>query len=468
MLRGRRSIALIALSLTACSTPSKTAEPAKVAVAQSPEPTAVATPQMPPKPVVDPNTARIKVIGISDFHGWLLPLEPRGFDKSYGGIAYLGALLRHKEHVHPDNTIVLDNGDMWTGPTESTFLRGEPVIRAYNEIGLTAANVANHEFDYGLEILRARIGEAKFPFLGANIMRAGSRGQPTYLSPYIIVERDGVKVAIVGISYIKTPQTTLAVHVQGLEFQPYGETLQRVIPEVKGKGAEVIIVLLHDTVDEIATVLEKNPRLGIHAIVAGQNHRKGVKTVDDTPIINPGPFGRSYVRFDIEVDRKTREVTKVTHEIVDVVGTVGSPQYPPEPKLAAIAEGARQKALALSGEQLGKLGQPLPVGTFENSPLGHLVVDSWLAAFPDVDFAVCNHGALRQPVGKGPVTIGDLTSVLPFENNLYIVKLTGRQLRLQLAIDGPIVGGMTWTYRETKGGREVVSAVDRQGKKLED
>lgn len=417
---------------------------------------------------VDPKTARVSVIAFSDFHGWLLPLEPKGYDKYYGGIAHIASLLEHKEHASAKNALILDNGDMWTGPTESTLLRGEPVIRAYNELGLTAANIANHEFDFGLEVLKTRASEAKFPFLGANIVRAGTTESPGFVKPWIIEERDGVKIGVIGLSFVDTPKTTLAKHVADLEFLPYEQTLKRVVPEVRAAGAEVVIVLFHDTMDVVKATLERLPDLGLTAVVAGQNHRKGDVRVNGTPVVNPGPFGRSYVRFDLAVDRQTRKLEEVTYEIVDVTGTIGAPPHPPSAAMLAIVEEARQQSKQMTTEVLGRLARPLPTGTFADSPLGHLIADAWLAGVPSADFAICNHGAIRQPLAAGPVTVGDVLGVLPFENNLYVVKLTGKQLKEQLTIDAPVVAGLTWRYRESNGKRSVVSASDRVGRPIED
>lgn len=434
-------------------------------------------PPPPPPPAVetataasagDPNEAVVKIVALSDFHGWLLPLEPRGFPRYYGGIANLAGMLDHKEQLRPDDTVILDNGDMWTGPTESTLLRGESVIQAYNALGMDAANVANHEFDFGVEILRARTTEANFPFLGANVVKAGTDEHPDFLKPFVVLDRMGYKVGVLGLSYVDTPKTTLAKHVAGLEFKPYAPTLKKYVPKMKAAGAEIVVVLFHDQIDVVEATMKSVGDLGVNAVVAGQNHRKGRTEVHGMPIVNPGPFGRSYVRFDVRIDKATRKVKSVDHEIIDVTGEVGAPPFPPEPELVAIAESARQKAKTLSDDVLGRLKRPLPIGTFDNSPLGHFVVDSWLKSMPDADLAMLNLGALRQPLGSGPVTVGDLVSVLPFENNVYIVKISGKELKQQLAIDHPIVSGITWSFRQKKGKRKVVNVVDRVGKKIKD
>ena len=412
--------------------------------------------------------AHAKVIALSDFHGWLLPLEPKGYNKFFGGIAYLGGMLKGYEKLTPENSLILDNGDMFTGPTESTVLRGEPVIQAYNILGVDAANVANHEFDYGLEILKARASEANFPFVSANITQVGLETSPTFLKPWEIFEREGIKFGVLGLSYEKTPETTLATHVQGLEFGPYEQALKKHVPELKKAGADVIIVLFHDATDEVVRVLEKTTVDGIDIVIAGQNHRKETRKVGNTMIINPGPFGRSYVRFDVKMAKATRKVLPINFELVDVTGEVGNPSFPPNAELSAIADSARQKVKELTGEVVGQLARPLPQGRFSDSPVGHLVADAWLAAFPQADFAICNHGALRQGLGKGDVTFGDIVSMMPFENNLFIVTLTGKQLKSQLEIDGPVVAGLTWKYKETKKGRKLIRAVDNKGRKIVD
>jgi 2',3'-cyclic-nucleotide 2'-phosphodiesterase (5'-nucleotidase family) len=444
---------------TSPTTTSTVASPEEVAGQSS----ADATPKR------DPSKARVQVVALSDFHGWLLPLETKGLSKFYGGIANIAGFLEHKEKLNENDALLLDNGDMWTGPTESTFLRGESVIEAYNALGVDAVNIANHEFDFGMEVLRARSSEAKFPFLGANIVKTGTKEAPDFVKPYMIAERDGVKIGVIGLTYIDTPKTTLAKHVAGLEFQEYASTLKKNIPAMKAAGAELIVVLFHDVLEVAEATIKALPELQIDAVVAGQNHRKGQAVVGKTPIVNPGPFGRSYVRFDFEIDRASKKLLATKHEIVDVVGEVGAPVYAPSPALIAVAESARQRAKNLSGEVLGHLAKPLPVGTFSDTPLGHFVVDTWLTALPDVDVAICNHGAIRQPLPSGPVTLGDLLGVLPFENNLYIVRITGKQLKSQLMIDGPTVSGITWSYREAKDGtRTIVSVVDRVGKAIDD
>ena len=369
-------------------------------------------------------------------------------------------MLEHREKVTGETAVLVDNGDMWTGQTEATMLKGKPVVEIYNRLGFAAANVANHEFDFGVNELEARAAEAKFPFLGANIYRKGTEERPAYVKPWTIVTRNGVKVGVIGLSYIDTPRTTLAKNVADLEFRGYADTLRAELPELRESGAEVIVVLLHDEVGRAEAVFSANPDLKVDLVVSGQNHRKERTEVNGIPIVNPGPFGRSYVRFDVILDAESRKVFRIDDETVNVSGLIAQPAFPQPKDVTDIVERASKAVESMASIGVGPLGASLARGTFNASPLGNFVVDCWLAAFPDADIAFLNHGALRQDLEAGPVTMGDLFSVLPFENNILAVRLTGAQVKSQLAIDHPVVGGLTYRYRERDGDRQILDVSD--------
>lgn len=413
-------------------------------------------------------TRQLSIVALSDFHGWLSPLIPNGGkgQRYYGGLANLRAQLAEVEKLTEDNSLILDNGDMWTGPIASTLLAGAPVVAAYNALGVDAANVANHEFDFGPAALAQRAAEARFPFLGANIFLAGTNDHPAYIKPWVILKRGGFRVGVLGLSYVGTPQTTHAHNIEGLEFRGYAETLQRELPALKKAGAEAIVVLFHDEVQEVQRILAGGKFDAISLVVAGQNHRKSLEMVGRIPVVNPGPFGRSYARFDLSASAGAAPEVRVA--IKDVAGDLSARAYAPDPELTEIVHGAEAEARRRADTVLGQVDGPLPVGTFEESPLGHLVVDAWLEYLPQADVAMLNHGAIRQPLGRGAVTVGALRSVLPFENNIFLVSLTGAQIKAQLAINEPVVGGISWQYRQEQGQRRVLTVVDRSGRPLQD
>ncbi|MEL6186604.1 MAG: hypothetical protein AAFU79_18450, partial [Myxococcota bacterium] len=178
-------------------------------------------------------TTTLEIFALSDFHGWLFPRTTRSNPRYFGGIANIAGFLTHRDGAELGRALILDNGDMWTGPVESTLLQGEPVVTAYNALGVSAANVANHEFDFGVETLRTRAAQARFPFLGANVVEKNTGAAPDYLTPFVVLDRNGVRVGVIGLCFVDTPATTKASNVEGLEFRPYAETLKTVVPKVR-------------------------------------------------------------------------------------------------------------------------------------------------------------------------------------------------------------------------------------------
>ncbi|MBN1582853.1 MAG: bifunctional metallophosphatase/5'-nucleotidase, partial [Anaerolineae bacterium] len=111
---------------------------------------------------------RLVILYTNDEHGWMEAAGEMGHET--GGAAELLGLWRDKEGYTRDGPyLILSGGDMWTGPAISTWFAGEPMAEAMNVMGYGAAAVGNHEFDFGLDGLRARSAQATFPFLSANI-----------------------------------------------------------------------------------------------------------------------------------------------------------------------------------------------------------------------------------------------------------------------------------------------------------
>src|SRR5260370_2756060 len=88
-----------------------------------------------------------------------------------------------------------------------------------NRLGIDAAAIGNHEFDWSVDTLRARIGEAKYPFLSANITSAGGTARPDWATPWKLITKSGVKIAVIGLTTTETPTSTATPNIQGLAFR---------------------------------------------------------------------------------------------------------------------------------------------------------------------------------------------------------------------------------------------------------
>ncbi|MGB5335717.1 MAG: metallophosphoesterase, partial [Woeseiaceae bacterium] len=201
----------------------------------------------------------LTVFGTNDVHGQLLPAANRAGLVAIS--AYVDALRAARREAN-GGLLVIDAGDMWQGTLESNLVEGAVVVDAYNAMGVAAAAIGNHEFDFGPEgrnaipvepgedprgNLRQRASEARFPLLAANLVDTAT-GQPVAwdnVYPSVMVETAGIKVGIVGVITSKALVTTIAANVVGLEIAPLAETITAEARKLRDNGAALVIVAAH-------------------------------------------------------------------------------------------------------------------------------------------------------------------------------------------------------------------------------
>src|SRR5579859_4861393 len=178
----------------------------------------------PPPPV--PQGRRLTIVGINDTHGALLAapapkwLQSATGDEIGGGDWFAGwmAAVRADAARKGSQVLILDGGDEFQGTLISNQFRGKSVTDLYNEVGVAASALGNHEWDFGLPVLQERMAQARFPMLSANIFLAGTKERPAWARPSALLElAGGLKVGIIGLSTIETPTTTNPVNLEGLE-----------------------------------------------------------------------------------------------------------------------------------------------------------------------------------------------------------------------------------------------------------
>jgi len=416
----------------------------------------------------EPAPVRLTIVATSDFHG---ALEPR-FAKilggrEVGGIDILAAYFRAIRRDNPGGVLLLDAGDLYQGTLISAASEGRAVVDFYNAVGYDAAALGNHDFDFGpigyhsvptcaeddpLGVLKERLRQARFPFLSANLLDRRS-GQPLdwpNLKPYVIFERRGIRVAVIGLSSVDTPLVTNPANVRDLEFRPLLASLRRVLPEVRQKGASVVIVLAHVglSVDEksgavaghlaeLARSLEPGE---VDLILGGHEHVPYVARINGIPVMQSWPNGQSFARCELFVDPRAGKVLQertVLHEGDFVLRAErdGQPvrflgrRMLPQTKYVRLLRRFKASIAHLQSIRLGRAAADLANRTGLDSPVGNLVTDAMRAADDSIDIAMYNAGGLRTSIPCGEVTFGRLFEVVPFDNNLVKVTLTGAQVR---------------------------------------
>lgn len=384
---------------------------------------------------------RLRVLATNDFHGNLLPTRPsfaRGRDM--GGAAALAAYFTRETSADAP-TVLIDAGDVMQGTPLSNLTGGRSTVDFYNRVGYAAAALGNHEFDWGVDVLRERIAQAEFPWLAANIYVKGTDTLPSWVQPVAMVTRpgcaagapacDSVRLGIIGIATESTPTTTKPSNVVDFAFGDEAEAIDRWVPRLRAQGADFVVVTAHsgafcerdnpqqcagDIVD-VARRLRNRPDL----IVSGHTHSQVNTVVNGVPIVQGNSYG---TRFSV-VDLRRVSADSVA---VHVVGqpTTFVDEISPDTAVHALVRRYEEEIGPRVNRVVTRLAQPLEREGGEYA-LGNLIADAQRAA-TGTQIAIMNNGGIRTPLAAGPVTYGDLFRLQPFANTLVTMQLTGAQL----------------------------------------
>ncbi len=393
-------------------------------------------PATPPVPTVVPtaeNSLTLTILYTDDEHGWMA-----GKDEGTGAANLMG-LWKDQFGYDPQDPrfLLLSGGDNWTGPAVSTWFKGESMVEVMNAMGYDASAVGNHEFDFGLDNMKKAISQADFPYMAANMRRKSDRQVPAELGvlPYTLIDVDGLKVGVIGLANQRTPRVTNPANVAGFQFTPYVETLQQTVPQARVAGADVIMVISHLCNQELRHTAAKTKDLNIVLFGGGHCHETLAERAGDAVLITGGPYLQTFAWAQLTVD-------KATGDVIDAVYNVEANQGgPADAEVAAIVEKWVQEADATLGEPIGYLETTLPE---RSEPMLKLVTETWLLGYPNADIAITNSGGVRDDLRAGPVTIADIISVMPFDNVLIDMEMTGAQLQAFMKAQGKKVfaGGM--------------------------
>jgi 2',3'-cyclic-nucleotide 2'-phosphodiesterase (5'-nucleotidase family) len=412
----------------------------------------------------------------TDEHGWLLPLRDQEQKLDRGGVVALFDRFTRVEGYAPGDAarahgwLLVSAGDMWTGPYESTVLEGASMFAAMSHMGYAAAAVGNHEFDFGVHVLNERAKVAPFPFLAANLVEASTGVPPSWVRPFTIVDVGGIKLGIVGLTNQMTPMTADPRHLKELKFLPYAAALAEWVPKARAAGADEVIALIHESMALAPSIMEVLRRHRVRAVAFGHHHAQqlviddnGTPQIDDDIVLcNAGAYMRSYCRVDLSFHGKALVARDARLAVVQTphgAATAG------DPELMAIVAAAEQSANRIGGEVLVENVRTLTRGP--GGAMAQLVVDAWLSALPYAHVAITNAGGIRQDLPPGSIRMRDIASVLPFDNTLFIVDLTGAQLKEVLANHESVVAGVRFTFKDGEE-RGLIDVVDAAGKPIAD
>lgn len=384
----------------------------------------------------------ITILYTNDEHGWMAGLQ------AGGSAANLMGLWRTAEGYQPDGRfLLLSGGDMWTGPAISTWFQGQSMAEVMNAMGYDAAAVGNHEFDFGLEMLKTRAAESEFPFLSANIRYKADGTTPEDLGirPFTIVTVNEIQVGIIGLTTRSTPTTTNPVNVAQFDFIDYETALREVVPQVREAGAEMIVVPGHICQDELENLAQNVADLGIQLLGGGHCNELLATEVDGIVLLEGGTALAGYAHATFEFDTATDTVVSVDYGVRSNSGGTA------DPIVESIVMRWQEEADAELNRTIGYSEQ----GVARRSPeMQSLITEAWLWAYPAADVAITNLGGMRADLPPGDITLADVVGVMPFDNVIVELLLTGEQLEVMLGQASAAVGGVyranfRWNLKNT-------------------
>ena len=421
----------------------------------------------PPAPV------DLRILAINDFHGYLRPspgiriADPDDREKKVlvpsGGAERMATLVKQLREGHKNSIFVAAGDLIGASPFLSAMFHDEPTIESMSMMGLALSAVGNHEFDEGKdELLRMQNGGchpvdncrgphpftgAKFHYLAASTI-VKDTGK-TLFPPYEVRTFDGIPVAFIGLTLKGTSAIILPSSAAGLEFRDEVETVNALVPELKAKGIEAIVVLIHQggqptgdyhecpgisgPIVDIVRKLDK----AVDIVISGHTHQAYVCNINGRLVTSADKYGTLVTEIDVKLDPATRDIIGAKADNVIVRTSI-----PKDPEQTALLESYDKVAAPLANRRAGAVTSTLsriPNLTGE-SVLGDIIADAQLAATSakkdgGAVIAMPNPGGIRADITKkndGTVSYADVFASQPFRNQLVTLDLTGAQIKAAL------------------------------------
>ncbi|TNE91313.1 MAG: bifunctional metallophosphatase/5'-nucleotidase [Deltaproteobacteria bacterium] len=396
-----------------------------------------------------PTSTRVTrtLLHTSDEHGWLVP--PTELGTTYGGPAVMRAMWTEREAATPDTHLILTGGDSALGGAAiSQWFEGRPAIEVMNAMGYQVAAVGNHELDLGQAVFEARADQSDFPWLAVNIDDA----EGPYVDGTALFELDGIEVGVLGLANRDMVELVLATATEGLTFPAPSARIDAAAASLREQGADVVVVLTHECAaaagDLLPTLTEPvDVWFGAHC------HAQANTEVAGVPVVASGRWWEGYSRVDLTFEEGALIDASASFQTVSWP-SAGTPLAEPDADVQALVD---TWAAAVDAELSEVIGYT-DTGVVRGWRMANWLTDSWLTS-GDADFALFN-ASLRADVAPGEISLEDIVNVLPFENDLVTLEVSGATLQAHLATtsEPPYVAGFSYTVQDQQA---QITPVDR-------
>lgn len=367
----------------------------------------------------------VTILHLNDLHGYIAERLDNN-NKPFGGMARVATVVAETRRQNPW-TLMVDSGDHIQGAPIANFFYGSNVIEAYNAIQLDLATFGNHEFDWGRETIEKRMNEAKYDYICANLIDSKS-GQLFTGKGYVVKEVGPVTLGFTGLITPELPTLVNPKRIEGLQVLDPAAAAGEAAAALKKNGSVYNIVLSHLGFEEDKKLAQKVE--GIDLIIGGHSHTRLDQPLEvaGVKIVQTGQHGENLGRIDLEfaVDRNGAKLLNMKYRLIPINESIK-----PDEKIKNLIKPYEEELNAKMDEVIGEalvdlVGEREKVRTSETN-LGNFIAD-WMRTALGADIAITNAGGIRAGIAKGPIRVRDIYSVLPFDNLLVLVELTGSQV----------------------------------------
>lgn len=407
-------------------------------------------------------TIRVTILHVNDTYQFT-PVE----SGKLGGLARVMTIRKEALKENP-NTLFTLGGDTLSPSVETRTYRGAQMIDAWNAVGLDYAVFGNHEFDIKTAELLERMKESKFTWLGANVIDTKTGKTFGGTPQFVIRSIGGVKIGLIGLLLPETKETSsMEAHLQVTD---YCETAKRLVPEMRSLGVNVVIGLTH-------LFMSQDKRLAgcsdFDLILGGHEHTLLQSSANGTPIFKMTADAREVGKFDLYIDKKTGKLASMDWKIIPVNDTIAdAPEF--APVVAKYSDLLKQLAVPVGSTSVTLDALSYSSRTKETN-VGNFIADAYRKV-TDADIGLVNGGSIRADLiyNPGVLTKRDVLSILPFNNPIVKVEITGKTL-MEILEHGvarsrevnepgrfPQVSGLRFTFDASKlpGQRVTEASVD--------
>jgi len=395
---------------------------------------------------------QLRVIETTDFHGAILGgTKERRTGRPIGGTPALAATIEHLRAENPEGTVLLDGGDMFQGTMISNLQFGRPVVEQMDLLGYAAAAIGNHDFDWTADTLIARVNGMRFAAMGANIIERKSGKRPWWVRSDTTFVRRGVRVSVFGLAYPGTPRVTLPANVAYLRFEDDSATAAAVVPRLHAAGADVVIEVGHIPAETDSTRKARGDivRLaqvpGVNLWLGGHSHNVVDDVVNGAPVMIGGSTGQWLAVADLTVDPVKHVVVESHHRVIPIY----TDEYALDSAWVARVRGWNAGVAPVAAAVIGRNAIALTRGRPE-ATIGDFICDA-MRFTSGADIAMQNPGGMRANLAAGDITRGAIYEVMPFDNTIVTIELSGadvaKALEQALKYDRVTqVGGLRYVF----------------------